>query len=643
MRFSGVPFGGSGPGRGPDGAVLLPAPWNSRWRNLFVEWGVVAAGQVQPPPTDALVVFGLVALAFLAFVTEPLPIDVSAILLIVLLAVLEPWTGISSAESVSGFASEATITVLAMFVLSEGIRRTGTVQLLSRRIVAFAGGDERKQLASMIGVSGLASGFINNTPVVAVLIPVATDIADRTRTSPSKLLLPVSFASMFGGMLTLIGTSTNLLASDVSARLIGEPFSMFEFTRLGAVVLVTAAVYLLVVGRHLVPARIPPNEDLTEEYGMGPYLTEVAVGPAAPLVDQRVGSAAALAAVEVLEVVRDGEPVAAVDPRIRAGDRLVVTATGEAAADLSELRGVDVLPDANVGDADLATRQADRDVLAEVVLTPRTGTAGRTLAELAFGAEFDVSVLALRRGETVVHEQIEDLRLRGGDTLLVRGDEASIRRLREHRHYIVAQEIARPSYRTERIPIALGIVGAVVALAALNVLSILTGALAGVVAMVATGCVRPGELYDAVDWSVIFLLAGVIPLGVALEQSGGAAYLASLVVAGAGDYPPIVVLGLFYFVTTLMTEIVSNNASVVLMIPVGVDVASRIGADPFAFVLAVTFAASTSVLTPIGYQTNLMVYGPGGYRFSDYFRVGAPLQAIMVIVTTLGIAFFWGV
>ncbi|MFC6729242.1 SLC13 family permease, partial [Natronoarchaeum mannanilyticum] len=198
-------------------------------------------------------------------------------------------------------------------------------------------------------------------------------------------------------------------------------------------------------------------------------------------------------------------------------------------------------------------------------------------------------------------------------------------------------------YRTERIPVALGIVGGVVALAALNVVPILTGALAGVVAMVATGCVRPVEIYDAVDWDVIFLLAGVIPLGVALEQSGGAAFLASLVVAGAGDYPPIVVLGLFYLATTLMTEIVSNNASVVLMIPVGVDAASRIGAEPFAFVLAVTFAASTSVLTPIGYQTNLMVYGPGGYRFSDYFRVGAPLQAIMLVVTTLGIAFFWGV
>jgi len=606
-----------------------------------VGWGLVAAGQIQPPPTDALVVFGLVVLAFLAFVTEPLPIDVSAILLIVLLAVLEPWTGISSAESISGFASEATITVLAMFVLSEGIRRTGTVQLLSRRIVAFAGGDERKQLASMIGVSGLASGFINNTPVVAVMIPVATDVANRTRTSPSKLLLPVSFASMFGGMLTLIGTSTNLLASDVSERLIGEPFSMFEFTQLGAVVLVTAAAYLIAVGRHLVPARIPPNEDLAEEYGMGPYLTEVAIGAAAPFVDQRVESAPALADVEVLEVLRDGESIPTDDPRIEAGDRFILKATGEAAADLSELRGVDVLPDANVGD-NLATTRTDRDVLAEVVLTPRTGIAGGTLAELKFGAEFDVSVLALRRGETVVHERIEDLRLRGGDTLLVRGDESSIRRLREHRHYVVAQEIARPAYRTGRIPVALGIVGGVVALAALEVLPILTGALAGVVAMVATGCVRPGELYDAVDWSVIFLLAGVIPLGVALEQSGGAAYLASLVVAGAGDAPPIVVLGLFYLATTLLTEIVSNNASVVLMIPVGVDVASRIGADPFAFVLAVTFAASTSVLTPIGYQTNLMVYGPGGYRFSDYFRVGAPLQAIMVVVTTLGIALFWG-
>lgn len=237
---------------------------------------------------------------------------------------------------------------------------------------------------------------------------------------------------------------------------------------------------------------------------------------------------------------------------------------------------------------------------------------------------------------------MDERRLRGGDTLLIQATEKTIQRFGTDRNFVLARELLRPDFRTNRIPVALGIIAAVVALAALEVVPILVSALGGVVAMVATGCVEPNEVYSSVDWSVIFLLAGLIPLGVAMERTGAAEWLASVVVAAGIGLSPLAFLALFYLFTALITNVISNNASVVLMIPVAIDAAQAIGADPFPFVLAVTFAASTAMLTPIGYQTNLMVYGPGGYKFTDFFRVGAPLQIILTVVTTLGIAVFWG-
>jgi di/tricarboxylate transporter len=238
---------------------------------------------------------------------------------------------------------------------------------------------------------------------------------------------------------------------------------------------------------------------------------------------------------------------------------------------------------------------------------------------------------------------MDDISLRVGDTLLVQATAESIERLDATRDLIVAQEIDRRDYRGDRIPVAIGIVVAVVGLAALEILPIVVAALTGALAMVATGCLRPAELYESVQWDVVFLLAGVIPLGIALEATGGASLLASIVVA-TGDFLPLVgVLGAFYVLTAVLTNVISNNASVVLMIPVAVEAAEALGANAFSFVLAVTFAASTAFMTPVGYQTNLFVYGPGGYRFSDYLRVGGPLQLVFAVVTTVGIAAIWGV
>jgi len=593
------------------------------------------------------VVLGVVALALVLFVTEALPVDVTAILSAVLLVVLEPWTGISPAQGISGFSSPATITVLAMLILSAGVGRTGVVQTLGSRMAEFAGRDQFKQLLATVGVAGPISGVVNNTPVVAILVPVISDLAHEGGVSPSKLLLPLSYASMLGGMLTLIGTSTNILASATAERLIGRGFSMFEFTWLGAIVLVVGAVYLLTVGVRLTPERVPPNEGLLEEYEIDDYLTEVMVNPDSPLLGETISTAFGRAEgpeadVDVVQFVRDGrtfgEPLARKE--LRAGDRLRLRAARDILAQVVDIDGLSVIgtpTEPDLGEVD------EEQTLVEVVVPSGSFLVGESLASATFRQRFDATVLAFRSRGTLVRDRMEDVDVQVGDTLLVQGPPSSIDRLAATREFIVAHEVGNPDYRREKAPLAIATILGVVILPALGLLDIVVSALGGVVVMVVTGVLRPPELYESVNWEVIFLLAGVIPLGIALEQSGAAALLGSLVAETATILPPIGVLWVFYLTTALVTAVVSNNASVVLMLPVAVAAAEDVGADPFAFVLAVTFAASTAFISPIGYQTNLFVYGPGGYTFADYLRVGTPLLLLLSVVTVVGIAAGWSV
>lgn len=611
-----------------------------------------ASASIPPLTVDILLLFAIVAVALFLFVTEPVPIDITAIGVMVALIALEPWTRVDAATGVGGFSSSATVTVLAMFVLSEGIRQSGLINIIGGQIADRFGDSPFKQLLAVLGLSGGTAGFINNTPVVAIMIPMVLAISKQTGVSPSKLLMPVSFMAMLGGMLTLVGTSTSILASDVSARLIGHPFSMFEFTQLGLVVLLTGGVYLATIGPSLLPERIRVDEELIEEFEMTEYLTEVVVRGDSPFVGQTVYRSLESLDVDadIVQLVRNDraftEPLG--PKEIREGDVLVLRTDRESLMTLVDAEGLDLAPDAEVTDERLATETEAVDAeteqsLVEVVISPEAPLIGETLETLNFRSRYDATVLAIRRGGRVIHARMDERHLRAGDTLLVQATEDTIRRLSNDRHFIVGGRLTRPDFRTNKIPIALGIVAAVVGLAAAGIAPILVTALGGIVAMVATGCVKPNEVYSAVDWSVIVLLAGLIPLGVAMERTGAAEWLASVVVASAGGFDAVIVLGLFYLFTALVTNVVSNNASVVLMIPVAVDTAEAIGADPFSFVLAVTFAASTAMLTPIGYQTNLMVYGPGGYKFTDFVRLGAPLQLLLTVVTTLGIVFFWGV
>lgn len=591
-----------------------------------------------------LVVLGVIALALAFFLTEVVPTDVTAIGIIVVVVLLEPWTHIGPTDGLSGFSSTATITVLAMFILSEGIRRTGLLRILGDRIVVWAQGSFFRQYAAVIGLSGGAAGFVNNTPVVAMMIPMVMNIAQKTKTSPSKLLIPLSFASMMGGMLTLIGTSTSILASDVSARLLGQPFSMFEFTALGALVLGVGGLYLFTVGHRLLPERVKPQDDLTEEFRMSGFLSEVIVMEGSPLVGRTVRQVfeGQNLDVDIVQMIRGRRPFPApiADKQFQPGDILMLRTNRSTLLQLMEERKLEPVVRKKVTEADIEIEERG-EVLIELVLLSDNPLVGETLRSVRFAQRYDALVLAIRRRGMTIQERIDEVALEGGDTLLVQASPAAMERFAQNRTFIVVQDPV-PAFRREKMGVALGIVAAVVTLAAVGIVPIVIASLGGILAMVATGCLRPTELYGAVDWSVIVLLAGVIPLGMALERSGGAAYLAHLLAGSSEVLSGFALLLLFYVFTALITEAISNNASVILMIPVAVDAATLIDANPFAFVLAVTFAASTAMLTPVGYQTNLMVYGPGGYRFSDFFRVGAPLQVILAVVTCGGIYALWG-
>jgi len=610
--------------------------------------------------TGMLLVFGIIGVALVLFVTERIPSDITAIAVLVSLVILKPWTGIGASDAISGFSSSATVTIVAMYILSDGIQRTGLVQRLGVHLARLTKGSEKKLLGATVGSTGVAAGLINNTPVVAVFIPMITGLAERSGISPSKLLLPLSYAAMLGGTLTLIGTSTNILASDLAAQLLGQQLSMFEFTKLGVIVLLVGILYLLTVGRWLTPARIDPAADLTEEFDLADHLSRLVVREDSPLVGHSVPDADDLldtdaeTEVDVLQLDRNGEAFLGVgsDQQVEAGDVLTVRATLQATNRAAEQFGLRQQAREEVTEEHLGDSESE-GTLVEAVVLPDSRLVGETVAETKLDEQFETRVLAIRRGEEVTREGVREKTIQSGDTLLLQTTPGAVEYLANEGDIVItqfsetpvtdsseaAEEIAPLSPKT---PIAIGIMAAVIGVAALDLLPIVIAALGGVVAMVVTGCLKANEAYDAVSWNIIFLLAGVIPLGLAMQRTGGAEFLAGLLVASADVLPILAVLGLFYLLTGLLANIITPVASVVLMIPIAVDTAARIDANGLTFLLAVMFAASSAFMTPIGYQTNLMVYGPGGYKFTDYVRVGAPLQLLLTVVTTLGLAFFWG-
>lgn len=587
---------------------------------------------------EMFIVLALVVGAVVLFVTERLPVDLVALIVMATLLL----TGIiTPEEGVSGFSNVATVTVAAMFVLSTGLFKTGGVNFVGT-VLARLGKINfwLAIIAVMVGV-GTISAFLNNTAAVAIFMPIVLGMAYDMRISPSKVLMPLSYASMFGGVCTLIGTSTNILVSSIAERY-GQPaFSMFEFAPLGLIMFGVGIAYMLVIGIRLIPNRRAP-EDLTKSYGMGDYLTEIVLTEDAKSVGMALQSSSLVKDLDldVIDVFREGSPVRPLTSWtiLRANDVLRVRCDIEKLKALQERQGILLKPDTNLWDKELKSEDA---TLVEAVIAPNSILEGKSLTRIRFRHYFGATVLAIRHRGEVMHENLEVTPLQAGDVLLLRARVDQLDPLKQDSAFVIVSEVGLPQFRRRKILPALAIVTAVVAAAAIGLAPIVVSAVIGCVVMVLARVLTLDEAYQSIEWKVIFLLAGVLTLGVALEKTGTAAFLANGMVGTVGLFGPIAIVSALYLLTSLMTEAMSNNATAALLAPIAIATADSLGLDSRPFLMAVTFAASASFMTPVGYQTNTLIYGAGQYKFADFLRVGTPLNFIFWIVATVMIPRIW--
>ena len=588
---------------------------------------------------------GVLIVALIAFVAEWLPVDLTALSVAVVLMLVGL---VTPDEGVSGFSNSATITVMAMFILSSGITRTGVIQTVRDWLVNWGGKNPSRQIFALGIIVGPISAFINNTAVVAIFLPIVEDWCKKQKISVSKLLMPLSFVTVLAGMITLIGTSTNIVASGISKKLGYGEFHLFQFTLLGIITFGVGLVYLAIAAPRILPDRKPvEGEFLAENYGLKDYLTEVIIPPTSSLIGRSLRDSGLQRKfdIDILELVRNKVhlPQPFVDKVLQAGDILIVRSSREDLLKIRDERGIEILPDVQFQNENLTEAiSSGEEKIAEVMILSNSRLIGSTLKDLRFRQRYNATVLAVRRGAETLKGRLGKIPLRFGDLLLVQGPKQSFLGLQTTRELLVLEEKDVENLRRDKAWIALAITLGVIVIAALDWAPILVTSLAGVILMVITGCLKPGEVYGSVRWDIIFLLAGLIPLGIAMDNSGTTAWMAKYLVGAGGNLSGYWILLFFYLITSFLTEILSNNAAVVLMIPVAVEVAKTLGLNPYAFMFAVTFAASNSYLTPIGYQTNTMVYAPGGYKFLDFTRLGLPLNIILSIITPWLIILIYG-
>ncbi|WP_017303105.1 SLC13 family permease [Spirulina subsalsa] len=573
--------------------------------------------------------------ALIGFISEVLPVDLIALIVAIVLMILGL---VTPQEGISGFGNTATITVMAMFILSAGIAKTGVIQIIRDWLIKWSGDNPRQQIFVMGMLVGPISAFINNTAVVAVFLPIVETWCRQQKIPVSKIMIPLSYCTILGGTLTLIGTSTNVLASGLSAQLGYSEFSIFQFTPISIITFSVGLIYIIFLSPYLLPNREKNTESsIAEDYQLKEYVSELVLTPRSTLIGQtlRESEIQRKFDLDVLELIRNKTrfPQPLADKVLDAGDILVVRSTKADLLKIRDERGLEILADVQFNDQEIeSTLSSGEEKIAEVLILSNSRLVGTTLKDMRFRQRYNATILAIRRGAELVQGRLGKVPLKFGDLLLVQGPKESFIGLQTTRELLVLEERDVEMLRTEKAAIAIGIGVAVVLVAAFDIVPILVSSLAGVILMVVTGCLKPGEIYGAVRWDIIFLLAGLIPLGIAMDKSGTTQWLADHLVSLGGSLSGYWILVFFFLVTSILTEILSNNASVVLMLPVAVKVAQTLSLNPFAFMFAVMLAASNSFATPIGYQTNTMVYGPGGYKFLDFLRVGGPLNLLMVIV-----------
>jgi len=587
-----------------------------------------------------MVTMGVLALMIIALARELLAPDV---ILGTALAILMAAGILTPGEALHGFANEGLLTIGALFIVAQAVQESGGVSAMVFRVMGRAKNKTAALLKLMLPTVGV-SAFLNNTPVVAMFIPVVRSWAIRNDIAPSKLLIPLSYASILGGMCTLIGTSTNLVVSGMMVDHGYDPIGMFEITRIGLPAAVVGITFMVVIGHRLLPDRRDVTERLSDE--KREYLVEMIVAENCRLIGKSIeeGGLRHLKGLFLVHIERDGNVIGPVPPSeiLAAGDRLRFTGLTSTVVDLKAIRGLVPVEEASL---DLPSKGKSGDLrLFEVVVARSSPLVGINVREAGFRNRYDAAVIAVHRGGQRIVSKIGDIVLRPGDTLLIEAPEGFARRWYNSTHFYLVSRVGEVRrIKHEKAPLVLGVLALMVALPALGLAPMIVSAAGAVALLILTRVISPIEARRAVDLSVLLIIAAALGIGKAMEKTGLAGLIADMVVGAVSGFGPVAVLVAILALTNIFTELVTNKAAAALFFPIALAAARQLEVDPRPFMLAVAVAAAASFATPLGYQTNLIVYGPGGYRFTDFIKVGVFMNFIVVTIGALALWYWWGV
>ena len=589
----------------------------------------------------------LIAVLFLMvvlFILETLPMEVTAMGAI---GVLLLFNVLTWQEAISGFSNPAVITIGAIFILSRALVKTGFLEVFADFLAKKGGNRKWLTIFIFLFTVSIISGFINNTAAVAIFIPLGIDLCQRFHISPTKVLLPLSYAAIFGGTLTLIGTSTNLVVSSIMEEMNMAPFSMFEFTKLGLMFLVLGTLYNMVISKWFMPSRSIISS-LTRKYHMGSFLTEFKVGEDSPLIgktykDLDISQKYNL---QVYKIIRDSKNIRfnLQNIIIREGDIFLVHINVKDMLKFKDEMKVLLLTDVKMNVAELTGKN---HVIVEGLVSQQSALIGKTLQEFDFRNRYGSFVLAVKRQRELLRDKIAHIRLKFSDTLLIMVPKERLEILRTSNNLIVLEELDI-HLRYERYWwFSILVIPAVMLLAAFGVIPIVKAAILGAILLLVMRTLSIQDAYESISWSVIFLIASLVPMGIAIQKTNLDEVTGNLIIGigtliGGGEgLDPVIILAVLYGVTFILSAFISNAAVAVMLTPIGIMLATILNVDPRPFLVAICFGASCSFMTPMGYQTNMMVFAPGQYRLKDFFQMGIPLTLVFWITAVYWIPRFW--
>ncbi len=588
--------------------------------------------------TQIAIVLGLLIVALILFSLERIPIEIVSLLLVIALVLTNT---LSAADAFAGFGNDIVITIAGLFILTGGLAKTGVIDLVGRRLHRTAGDSEFRITALIMFTAALCAAVMKNTTTTAMFLPVVLGIAARRNISPSKLLMPLAFGAILGGTCTLIGTSTNLAVSGALPRYGIQPFTMFELTRVGVVIVGVGMLYMLLLGLRLLPRR-DSAESLTEQYHVRQYITEVIVLDDSPLISKslaeaRIGDELDLTVLGILRGEQQFRIAPNPQEKIQPDDLLLVQGRVEDILKVKAEAGIEIKPDFKLSDAHLEGKEIE---LFEAMVPRGSDFIGRTLKGLAFRRRHGVVVLAINRHGVNLLSKISRVRLRFGDVLLIQGSREQVEALAADDQVLLLEEVSEKHPRTEKQRWALLAFGVFLFFSLTHLMPLPIAVLLGVMILLATQSVRMSEVYEIIDWRLLILIACMMSFGVAMEKTHADQYLADLIVRGTGHYGPMAVLAGFFLMTVALTQPMSNQAAALVMLPISVKTALALGLNPRTFAITVTYAASCSFLTPLE-PACVLVYTPGRYRFLDFLKVGTLLTIAVFAIVIWLVPVFW--